>query len=145
MPRESKRQEKGEGKEKQPQEKIRINIAKLSMGATIKWKRNNKQEEEEQRKDEEEQTGKREKKRYTSRMVRCTRCMTSQQTSWMQLRTVEGYRGLHCKGCGRQERCARSLCQCGVVWHVCPTHREDPPSHSSRKGEKNIRKAKEIT
>ena len=71
-------------------------------------------------------------------MVACTRCCTQQETRYMQLRTKEGYRALHCKTCGRQERTSHNKCECGHVWHQCPVHRVDPPVHASRKGLKRV-------
>ena len=52
----------------------------------------------------------------------------------MQLRTKEGYRAVHCRQCGQQERCSRNKCQCGQIWHQCGIHRIDPQMHASRKG-----------
>jgi hypothetical protein len=40
---------------------------------------------------------------------------------------------VHCRNCGRQERCARNCCQCRVLWHHCHIHRVDPEKHVSRK------------
>ena len=58
----------------------------------------------------------------------------------MQLRTANGYRAIHCKGCKKQETVARTKCQCNVIWHRCETHRIDPATHSSRKGRKGVQK-----
>ena len=54
----------------------------------------------------------------------------------MQLHTPQGYRDVHCKACGKHERCLKNLCQCGTVWHRCPLHRVDPQVHATRKGVK---------
>ena len=51
----------------------------------------------------------------------------------MQLRTSEGFRAVHCRTCGKQERCLRNRCQCGSIWHQCVLHRVDPSEHTSRK------------
>jgi predicted metal-binding protein len=80
---------------------------------------------------------------YSTRMIACTRCGSRQETRWMQLRTREGFRAVHCRACGRQERTASNTCQCELVWHQCPTHRIDPAVHMSKKGAK--REAAEIT
>ena len=61
----------------------------------------------------------------------------------MQLYTHEGFRGIHCKSCGRQERCLYNECQCGTVWHQCLKHRVDPPVHASRKGIKKVKAKKQ--
>ena len=71
---------------------------------------------------------------YASRMLACTRCHAWQETKWKQLRTKEGFRAIHCKACGKQERTSANICQCGNVWHECPTHREEPSTHHSKKG-----------
>ena len=97
---------------------------------------------EEERKQEDDQeaqgdsTNKEEAPAYDSRLITCSRCEAQQETKWMQLRSLEGYRALHCKDCKKQERCSRSKCQCGQIWHQCPLHRIDPPTHSSRKRRK---------
>jgi len=122
------------------EEKIKVRIAKMSLGTVVKWKRKKKDTEEAAKEEGDGHQESQGKKSYSSRMLSCTRCGLAQETSWMQLRTIEGYRALHCKGCARQERCARSLCQCGVVWHTCQIHREDPISHSSKKGKKGVRR-----
>ena len=91
-------------------------------------------EEEEEDDEKNEAEGKKEKQEYISRMITCTRCETQQETKYIQLRTKEGYRALHCKACGRQERCSHSRCQCNTIWHQCRIHRVDPGVHASRKG-----------
>ena len=60
----------------------------------------------------------------------------------MRLRTTDGYRAIHCKPCGRQERCSHNTCQCGIVWHHCESHRTDPMVHASRKGVAKVAKEK---
>ena len=52
----------------------------------------------------------------------------------MQLRTVEGFRAIHCRRCGAQERCTKNECTCGQVWHLCTLHGVDPHMHHSRRG-----------
>ena len=81
--------------------------------------------------------------RYTFRKLACTRCGHQQETSWMQLRTHEGYRAVHCRNCGKQERSARNKCQCDVVWHQCSKHRVDPAEHKSRKAPKKTPQQKQ--
>ena len=51
----------------------------------------------------------------------------------MQLRTNHGFRAVHCRKCGKQERVARNYCQCQAIWHQCLKHRIDPRQHRSRK------------
>ena len=80
---------------------------------------------------------------YTSRMLACTRCGSQQETSWMQLRYSEGFRAVHCRSCGKQERCLRNLCQCGTTWHRCLVHRVDPHEHTSRKAPAKTKQQKQ--
>ena len=121
-------------------EQILIKLNRIAGGATVKWKRTTNESskigEEEVRDIRQVASG------YTSRLLRCTRCQAPQETKWMQLRTKEGYRAIHCKSCGRQERCSHNSCQCGIVWHQCENHRTDPLVHASRKGVAKVAKEK---
>ena len=103
----------------------------IAGGATVKWKRTFRDEEL-----EESPGGEAETQDYTSRRLACTRCGGMHETSWMQLRTSEGFRAVHCKICRLQERCLTNKCQCGVIWHQCQTHRIDPREHWSKKAPK---------
>ena len=122
------------------EEQILIKLNRIAGGATVKWKRTTNESskigEEEVRDIRQVASG------YTSRLLRCTRCQAPQETKWMQLRTKEGYRAIHCKSCGRQERCSHNSCQCGIVWHQCDKHRTDPLVHASRKGVAKVAKEK---
>ena len=71
---------------------------------------------------------------YTSRLLTCSMCYRTQETWWMQLRTTNGFRSIHCKYCKYQEYTARTKCQCGVRWHHCQVHRVDPLVHASKRG-----------
>ena len=75
-----------------------------------------------------------ERQAYASRQLRCSNCNDVQETKWMQLRTKEGYRAIHCSKCGKQERTLMHPCQCGVICHQCLIHRVDPLVHASKKG-----------
>ena len=77
--------------------------------------------------------GNEEQANYESRLLACTRCGTTQETKEMQLKVSVGFRAIHCKNCGKQERVHRNRCSCDAVWHQCPMHRVDPPFHKSRK------------
>ena len=109
-----------------------VKIARIAQGTFVRWKRKKKenqvQSESNEEKEQEQQI------LYSSRLLNCTRCGSSQETRRMQLRTKVGYRAIHCKTCGKQECCARNTCQCGSVWHQCEVHRIDPEEHISRKG-----------
>ena len=87
-----------------------------------------------------DQSGPKQKPSYENRILTCSRCGTAQETKWMQLRTANGYRAIHCKNCKKQETVARTKCQCDVIWHRCEAHRNDPETHSSKKGIKGIRR-----
>ena len=123
-------------------ELFRARIARFATKTIVRWKRHV---------DETAETTMREdssgiapsKPPYTSRLLSCSRCNHAQETRWMQLRTSYGFRAIHCKHCGVQERTARTKCQCGLTWHHCPIHRMDPPIHSSRKGVKKATGTKE--
>ena len=69
-------------------------------------------------------------------MIACTRCEAVQETKDKQLKVKAGFRAIHCKRCGKQERVAHNKCSCGIVWHQCTLHRVDPPEHCRNKGTK---------
>ena len=120
-----------------------VNKARIAKGATVRWKRTfaekKKQEgEESQGEDQEDEC-----QSYESRMLACTRCGQQQETIWMQLRTILGYRGIHCRVCGKQELCSRNKCQCSIIWHQCKVHRIDPQEHRSRKADKFTKEQKQ--
>ena len=80
-----------------------VRKARIAKGATVRWKRilseNKKQESiDEERHDQDEES-----QPYESRVLACTRCGRQQETAWMQLRTVVGYRAVYCRNCGKQE------------------------------------------
>jgi len=102
----------------------------IAGGATVKWKRRVRNDDLADKRSTE---GSEEAKSYTSRELACTRCGAWQETSWMQLRTAEGFRAVHCKVCRLQERSHSNKCQCGVIWHQCKTHRIDPREHWTKK------------
>ena len=70
---------------------------------------------------------------YSSRLLECTGCGRSRETRSMQLRTIRGYRAIYCFGCKRQEVCTLNTCRCGIIWHLCGTHRTDPAVHRTNK------------
>ena len=51
----------------------------------------------------------------------------------MQLFTPLGFRYVSCSGCEKQRWSRGWLCECGVAWHTCTTHRVDPAIHMSAK------------
>jgi hypothetical protein len=124
--------------------KILIKKARVAYGTTARWKRKWLEEPTEEDSTKQEANEERhEQNKYTSRLLTCTRCGAAQETAWMQLRTKEGYRAIHCKQCGKQERSSHNVCQCNVIWHHCPTHRHDPKVHRSRKADKKTKQQRE--
>ena len=112
-------------------DRIIIKLAKIVMGAVVRWKRSKKQEAREAK--EEGDTGQEESIKYLSRLLHCTRCNEPQEAWWMRLRQKTGYRDIHCPGCEKHERCSHNRCQCEIIWRQCETHRIDPKTHASRK------------
>ena len=133
---EFRRQAESEEQDDQRPDTMLIKLARVAQGAVVRWKRTATAHRA-------APTGNasgggnvpptEEEIRYTSRKLACTRCGHQQETSWMQLRTCEGYRAVHCRNCGKQERSARNKCQCDVVRHQCSKHRVDPAEHKSGK------------
>ena len=120
--------------------------ARIAGGAVIRWKRNFVEDPGDNDDEAQEQEGRtaNDPKTYRSRLLACTRCGASQETAWMQLRTKEGFRAIHCKACKLQERCINNRCQCDVIWHHCTIHRVDPSCHRSRKAPKKPTQQKQI-
>ena len=119
--------------------------ARIAYGATVKWKRFFAQGGPHARSENEASLGDAQSENeaslgespmYASRLINCMRCQAAQETKWMQLRTREGFRAIHCYRCRLQQRCSRNTCQCGKVWHHCLIHRNDPPTHRSKKAPK---------
>ena len=70
---------------------------------------------------------------YASRLISCPVCNEQVQTAKMQLFTPLGFRYVSCSGCEKQRWSRGWLCECGVAWHTCTTHRMDPAIHRSAK------------
>lgn len=105
---------------------------RIAKGAPVRWSRKTKDAEDQQISQSTSRNND-VKPNYKSRLISCTKCGQQQETHWMQLRTEQGYRALHCKTFGKQERTAGSRCQCGLIWHLCPLHGIDPEVHRSKK------------
>ena len=130
----------GKEKNENQESKLLIRIARVAVGAAVKWKRTFTDKSSKERSTREEGNQKREEGRYKTRMVACTRCGAKQETKEMQLKISAGFRAIHCKNCGKQERVLKNRCSCEAIWHQCPIHRIDPPFHASRKGAKRRRR-----
>ena len=129
--------EGGEEQGRKESETILLKFARIAVGCKARWTRTFKTTNEEEASEEpQDESQGRKSMPYSSRLIACNRCGLQQETKKMQLRTTEGYRAMHCKGCGKQERTSRNHCQCKVIWHQCDIHRHDPQVHASRRGVK---------
>ena len=115
--------------------KIIIRIAKVAVGASVRWQRKHTQKGSNGTNIDESNRISEEAK-YHTRMIACTRCGMEQETKGKQLKINAGFRAIHCKNCGKQERVLRNKCSCKAIWHQCPLHKIDPPFHSSKTGNK---------
>ena len=122
--------------EEQEEGTILLRYARIAAGAAVRWKRNFKAATDVREQGPQPHHPHDEDPRYKSRLLACTRCGHPQETAWMQLRTKQGFRAVHCRRCGKQERAARNWCQCQAIWHQCLVHRVDPKQHKSRKAAK---------
>ena len=118
--------------------KIIIRIARVAVGASVRWQRKLTQKRSSGNRNKESNCTS-EEAQYHTRMIACTKCGVLQETKTMQLKNSAGFRAIHCKNCGRQERVLRNKCSCNAIWHQCTLHRVDPPFHSSKKGAKERR------
>ena len=107
----------------------KIKILRVAFNAVVRWKRKintnefNEQQPSWERFDE--------VKKYTSRLLTCRTCGALRETAWMQLRTPRGIRAVHCLSCKAFQVVSMHKCQCGTIWHQCPTHHIDPSVHRS--------------
>ena len=84
--------------------KILLRIARVATGASVKRKRtvrtyvgnDNETGNADERKENEA--------KYQSRLFACTRCGSKQETKEKQLKVNVGFRAIHCKRCGKQEK-----------------------------------------
>ena len=51
--------------------------------------------------------------------------------------TTKHYRNIVCKECGVQSRTQAWMCACELLWHMCPVHRVDPQTHTSKRTAKS--------
>ena len=113
--------------------KILLRIARIAIGATVKWDRKFREPEDGESQDGKEQDENHDKVKYSSRLLACTRCGSLQETKGKQLKVDVGFRAIHCKKCKKQERVHSNKCACDLIWHQCLVHRIDPTAHSSKK------------
>ena len=71
--------------------------------------------------------------KYWSCKVTCPVCKDQIETAQMQLFTPQGFRNINCSKCATQKRTKGWKCECGVAWHMCDIHRNDPSVHRSTK------------
>ena len=121
-------------------DRILLRIARIATGASVRCKRSLKVSAAKEGETDADGKWNEEEVDYDCRLLACTRCGATQETKEMQLKVRVGFRAIHCKRCGRQERVHRNRCSCDAVWHQCPTHRVDPPFHKSRNavGRENV-------
>ena len=93
---------------------------------------------------EEQAVQRRSDNRLDPRKIRCPHCPAWIHAASLQLRTPQGYRTVTCNTCNRTTRVANSWCQCGVIWHHCPKHDQDPEEDKPQRISMNKRKAKEL-
>ena len=102
---------KWDKEEGDPPNVIKIKKAKIAMMAPVKWKRRiveTQTAEEGAAAEDANHQGSPGQKGYRSRSIQCTRCGSFQETWKMQLHTPQGYRDIHCKACGKHERCLKN-------------------------------------
>lgn len=112
-----------------------IRIARIAVGATVRWQRKITARSSSDRSPE-EGDGIAERVLYQTRMIACTRCVEQQETKAKQLKVSAGFRAIHCKRCGRQENVSTNKCSCNIIWHQCMLHNIDPLVHLPNKGQK---------
>ena len=62
----------------------------------------------------------------------------------MQFFTPQGLRDINCSKCATQKRTKGWKCECGVAWHTCDIHRNDPSVHRSTKPQAAVKKTEEL-
>ena len=129
---ELKRRQEEEGED----HKAKVKYAKMAVAATVRWKRTARAFTEGPQSDakKEREEDIHEVPAYQQRILKCSRCSNPRETKHMQLRTADGYRGIYCKACDKQDRCSHHTCECDKIWHQCEIHRVDPPVHATRRG-----------
>ena len=125
-------------------ETILLRIARIAYGTAVRWKRETRIKESNEMHMGDTGNGTEEKAQYCSRLLTCTRCGTEQETRGKQLKVKAGFRAIHGKKCGKQERVHSNKCRCNVIWHHCPIHRIDPPEHNLGKTKKKLGNGKKI-
>ena len=79
---------------------ILLRKARLDMAGGIKWKRSQKEADTTVSRMKVNVPQPIEPRRYTSRLIACPACGKQKEIARMQLRTLDGYRDLHCLACG---------------------------------------------
>ena len=86
----SKRIKEGTYQEDEVDNTMLFKLTRVAKGATVRWKRSIRPKEQQQ--EELSSTlNNDDKPDYESRLIACLRCGQQQETSWMQLRTEQGY------------------------------------------------------
>ena len=113
--------------------------AKMDTRSRPEWK-GEEGEQVERPNNEDENEGLKHGKNY-SRILERQACGKGIETKNKQLLVQEGFRARHCIACGHQARSKGHMCQCGVIWHECQIHQQDPKVHRSRKAPNKPKKA----
>ena len=125
--RERRKQAEATGKDKESsnkENKILLRKARIAIGATVKWEREYRGLQDEERQARVDRFKKTNEVRYTSWMIACTRCGSLQETKSKQVKVEAGFRAIHCKRCGKQERVHSNKCM--------PNHLAPMPSAPGR-------------
>jgi type II secretory pathway pseudopilin PulG len=69
----------------------------------------------------------------TSRLLTCIRCKGLIDAKNKKLAVKDGFRIIDCPHCKWRGRSQHLLCECGLKWYLCQSHRDDPAVHQSRK------------
>ena len=77
--------------------KILLRIARIAIGATVKWDRRFREIKDDESQAGQENNEGRSKVLYMSRLLACTICGSLQETRGKQLKVEVGFRAIHCK------------------------------------------------
>ena len=97
------------------EDKILLRIARIAIRATVKWDRKYRELKDEEKQARIEIDESQSSFRYASRFLACARCGSLQETRGKQLKVEVGFRTIHCKKCGKQERVHSNKCACGLI------------------------------
>ena len=85
-------------------DKILLRIARVATGAAVKWNRVLVTTSNDENHTGHDNRKKEDEVCYLSRLLACTRCGSLQETKEKQLKANVGFRAIHCRSCGKQEK-----------------------------------------